>query len=127
MLEGQLKIELGTKITYPLILPEITLKTIKKGKKWDKKHFLNSLERGHLEILKNQIDTSYTNREWDKAKKLSNPYELIHIPNRKIKSESISSYDPLSRSFFKLWEIIHHFGLIDVPKKIKTILVFLEI
>jgi len=120
MLEGQLKIELGTKITYPLILPEITLKTIKKGKKWDKKHFLNSLEREHLEILKNQIDISYTNHEWDKAKKLSNPYELIHIPNRKIKSESISSYDPLSRSFFKLWEIIHHFSLIDVPKKIKT-------
>jgi 23S rRNA U2552 (ribose-2'-O)-methylase RlmE/FtsJ len=120
MLDGLIKIELGSKVKYPLILPEISLKTIKKGKVRNEKHFLNGLERDHLEILKNQIDISYTNREWDKAKKLSNPYELIHIPNRKIKSESISSYDPLSRSFFKLWEIIHYFGLIDSPRKIKT-------
>lgn len=120
MLEGLIKLELGSNSSYPNIIPEITLRTIKKNVEWDSTYLLNPFERNHLELLKNQIDLSYSNREWDKAKKLSNPYELIHIPNRKIKSESISSHDPLSRSFFKLWEIIHYFGLLDSPKKIKT-------
>lgn len=83
-------------------------------------YFFSLNERRLLNIEKNKINNKYTTKEWDKAKKLTNPYELIHIPNRKIKSESISRYDPLSRSFFKLWEIINYFYLIRDRNQINT-------
>ena len=46
---------------------------------------------------------------WDKSKKLSNEYELIHLPNKKMRGQSIAKYEPLSRSYFKLWEMIVDF------------------
>jgi len=82
--------------------------------------FFNVQERNSLNIEKNKINQQHSTKEWDKAKKLTNPYELIHIPNRKIKCESISRYDPLSRSFFKLWELIHHFNLVRDRSPITT-------
>ena len=57
---------------------------------------------------KNYIEDYY--HEWNKLKKYVNPYELIYSPNNK---ENISEYRPVSRSFFKLWEIINHFKLLD--------------
>ena len=63
-------------------------------------------------INKNKIDSVGCHKIWDKAKKLSNDYELIHLPNKKVKCESIAEYEPLSRSFFKLWEIITDFKLL---------------
>ena len=50
---------------------------------------------------------------WDKGKKLSNEYELIHLPNKNYKSESISKYEPLSRSYFKLWEMLSDLKIIN--------------
>jgi 23S rRNA U2552 (ribose-2'-O)-methylase RlmE/FtsJ len=82
--------------------------------------FFRTDERDALNQKKNMINQQHSTKEWDKAKKLTNPYELIHIPNRKIKSESISRYDPLSRSFFKLWELINHFDLIRDRSPITT-------
>ena len=38
------------------------------------------------------------------AKKLSNLYELIYLPNKKYKYDSVSNYEPLS--YFKLFEIL---------------------
>lgn len=55
------------------------------------------------------------NDEWDKIKKLGNPYELIHISNRS-NYNSIAKYCPVSRSYFKLWEILNDFANI-LPKK----------
>jgi 23S rRNA U2552 (ribose-2'-O)-methylase RlmE/FtsJ len=56
---------------------------------------------------KNQITTYYNNKSWDRFKKLSNEYELIFTtPNT---GSNISKYVPVSRSFFKLWEILHDF------------------
>jgi 23S rRNA U2552 (ribose-2'-O)-methylase RlmE/FtsJ len=56
---------------------------------------------------KNQITSYYNDKSWDKFKKLSNEYELIFTtPNTGI---NISKYIPVSRSFFKLWEILHDF------------------
>lgn len=56
---------------------------------------------------KNKITPYYNNKTWDKYKKLSNEFELIFTtPNTK---SNVSLYNPVSRSFFKMWEIIFDF------------------
>ena len=62
-----------------------------------------------LITCKNKIEQLYISDSWDKAKKLNNDYELIHLPNKRVKTDSIAKYEPLSRAFFKLWELIHLF------------------
>lgn len=49
-------------------------------------------------------------KDWDTFKKYTNPYEYIHssIPHRK---KSVSKHKPLSRSYFKMIEIINTFNL----------------
>jgi 23S rRNA U2552 (ribose-2'-O)-methylase RlmE/FtsJ len=70
---------------------------------------LNKKDYNNLQELKNKIDS----KDWDKNKKFSNDYELIHIPNKRKKSDSIALYEPLSRSYFKMVEIIFDFKLFD--------------
>jgi 23S rRNA U2552 (ribose-2'-O)-methylase RlmE/FtsJ len=67
----------------------------------------HSLAR-YLYEIKNKI-TTY-GREWDIYKKYTNPYEYINsvVPN---KSKCVSKYKPLSRSYFKMIEIIASFDL----------------
>ena len=74
---------------------------------------INSDEYNNLVICKNKIDELNDHKTWDKSKKLSNDYELIYLPNKKIKNKSVARYDPLSRSYFKLWEIIYDFDLLN--------------
>lgn len=64
----------------------------------------------YLSNIKQQIDNF--NTLWDQYKKITNPYEYIHttIPNYK---NSICKYKPLSRSFFKMIEIINSFNLLN--------------
>ena len=57
-------------------------------------------------------------KEWEKYKKMSNDFELIYLANKNLKNESIADYEPLSRSYFKMWEILYNF---DFIKKSKTI------
>lgn len=58
-------------------------------------------------FYKNKITQYYENKSWDRYKKLSNEYELIFTsPNA---PHNVSKYAPVSRSFFKLWEILHDF------------------
>lgn len=64
-------------------------------------------------ILTQAKDKINDNKEWDAAKKLSNDFELIHIPNKKKHNDSIARYIPLSRSYFKMWEILKKFKLVD--------------
>ena len=54
-------------------------------------------------------------QEWDQYKKYTNPYEYIHsnLPNRR---KSVSKYKPLSRSFFKMIEVVETFKLIPISK-----------
>ena len=54
--------------------------------------------------------------EWEKYKKYTNTYEFIHtqIPSHKV---SISKYKPISRSYFKMIEILNTF---KINKKILT-------
>ena len=65
----------------------------------------------YLSTIKQRInDYSY---HWDYYKKLTNPYEFIHtlVPTTKF---SICKYKPLSRSFFKMIEIINTFNKSNV-------------
>ena len=50
---------------------------------------------------------------WNSIKKINNNYELLNsiINNR---NESIIKYKPLSRSFYKLWEMIYDYKLINL-------------
>ena len=64
----------------------------------------------NLKILteyKNKIDTDIDNKKWDNSKKLTNKYELIHICSKNQSYNNISMYNPVSRSYYKLWEILH--------------------
>ena len=68
--------------------------------------------------IKTKIDTCQD--EWDRCKKLTNPYEYIHtpVPNSK---QAICKHKPLSRSFYKMIEIYHTMFLEDIltgPRKI---------
>ena len=57
---------------------------------------------------------------WENFKRFTNTYEYIHttIPYKKY---CISRYRPLSRSFFKMIELIHFFDLgMDTPNPIRT-------
>jgi 23S rRNA U2552 (ribose-2'-O)-methylase RlmE/FtsJ len=75
----------------------------------------------------NEIKEKIASREkdWDVIKKYTNPYEYIHsvVPLRK---KSISKYKPISRSYFKMIEILRAFRVDDPflpnykPRPIKT-------
>lgn len=52
-------------------------------------------------------------RDWDIYKEYTNPYEYIHTIVPMIKS-SVSTYRPLSRSYFKMIELIHHFKMMEM-------------
>lgn len=56
--------------------------------------------------------------EWDIYREYTNPYEYIHTrpPNR----QPVAQYKPLSRSYFKMVEIIQHFQMLS-PYKNRSI------
>ena len=95
---------------YPL--PEISLQF----DRIEKNKFVNKKEYDRIIEYKNNIDNLEDNKLWDTAKKLCNNYELIYLPNKKFKYDSISKYEPLSRAYFKLFEILVDFKLIDNTK-----------
>lgn len=67
----------------------------------------NNLLSKDVSFHKNKITYYHNNKLWDKYKKLSNEYELIFTTPST--GTNISNYNPVSRSFFKLWEILHDF------------------
>ncbi len=84
------------------------------------KHFNNILR-----IEKEKIDGLENDINWDRMKKIGNPYELIYTSyNKKRKNDSISLYTPISRSYFKMWEIYHTFDLFKYFKENKHKIVF---
>jgi hypothetical protein len=56
---------------------------------------------------KNAINLHHGSRAWYYYKKLSNEYESVFTGNTDMPSSS--PYSPVSRSFFKLWELMHDF------------------
>ena len=76
--------------------------------------FINLKENNELKYYKNQLDEIPNSKDWDLNKKLTNNYELIHMSNYKRKeNNSISLYNPLSRSYYKMIEILHDFNILD--------------
>ena len=75
---------------------------------------INIKENNYLKFYKNKIDELPNNKQWDTVKKITNEYELIHIPtNKKRRNESIAFYNPLSRSYYKMIEILTDYNLLD--------------
>ena len=73
--------------------------------------------RDNIKDKKEEIDKLEDSEIWDKMKKIGNPYELIYTTyNKKRKNDSISNYMPISRSYFKLWEIFFSFKLFEKNK-----------
>ena len=66
-----------------------------------------------LTKIKDNIDNEEIQSNWERVKKIGNPYELIFTMNIDKKNNSICILSPLSRSFFKLIEILNEFNLIS--------------
>jgi 23S rRNA U2552 (ribose-2'-O)-methylase RlmE/FtsJ len=71
----------------------------------------------YLYDIKEKLDKR--EKDWDIYKKYTNPYEYIHtvIP---FKKKCVSKFKPLSRSYFKMIEIIHTFELYFDSKPLKS-------
>lgn len=89
------------------------------------KHFISKSLNIYLNKVKEEIEEYYS--EWNNYKKYTNMYEFIHtyIPDTTI---SVCKLKPLSRSFFKMIEIVKSFRLLEryntdmtrTPSPIKT-------
>ena len=66
--------------------------------------------------MKEEIDNCKS--EWDYVKKYANPYEFVHtkVPGHRV---AICKYQPISRSFFKLYEILDIFMFNEYYKNSK--------
>ena len=62
-------------------------------------------------------------QDWDTVKRYTNPYEYIHttVPGKK---KSVAKKKPLSRSYFKMIELIYFFKLLDKLNNEKEITTF---
>ena len=93
----------------PNEINNILLKEISKDK--------NLLFKKYYDMIsyeKKKIDDLSNVEDWDKMKKIGNPYELIYTTyNKKKKNDSISLYSPISRSYFKLWEIFYNYNVFE--------------
>jgi 23S rRNA U2552 (ribose-2'-O)-methylase RlmE/FtsJ len=58
-----------------------------------------------LQLCKNEIDHFYQEGKWDDYKKITNPYEYIFLSWNRRSSRSVTTRQPLSRSYFKLIEM----------------------
>ena len=80
----------------------------------------NEILSNKLINAKNQIDRFYRKKEWDSVKKITNPFEMIYITCKFNKINSVALYEPLSRSYFKMVEMINEFLLEYETKNLKT-------
>ena len=72
--------------------------------------------------LKSEIDKGNNYKLWDKAKRRVNPYELVNVLGTNILTSDVhkkyDNYIPLSRSFFKLTEML--LALPIIPESYKS-------
>lgn len=69
----------------------------------------NDMLHNQLVVFKNKITRHHKSKRWDRYKKLTNDYELVFTTSQGF--PSIATHNPISRSYFKLWEILHDLGL----------------
>jgi 23S rRNA U2552 (ribose-2'-O)-methylase RlmE/FtsJ len=62
-----------------------------------------------LKLLKDRIEPYHNQSKWDDYKKRCNPFEYVYSP-ASFNIKSVARYHPISRSFFKLWEILCDFN-----------------
>lgn len=75
-----------------------------------------------LKEWKQKIGPLETNHQWERIKKLTNPYELIHTSESDDFPASICTFKPLSRSYFKMVEILQIMKYFEkLPKSLKHI------
>jgi len=78
-----------------------------------------------LKKYKDQIENIKNPKIWDFYKKLTNEFEMINLNNKskyQTVNTGVANYEPISRSYFKLWEIIVDFNLIDFNRTKLSIL-----
>lgn len=75
-----------------------------------------------LQVAKEKLDIEPYHSHWKHFKEYTNKYERVFSPspNRCVGS-SVSLYIPVSRSYFKLWEMIHDFKLFDGVSKTDSV------
>lgn len=76
------------------------------------------IEHDNLNELKDQIDELEKNGTWELRKKLANPYELVYTNEDKKCPISLANAKPLSRSYFKMIEILELVGFFQRFKKL---------
>jgi 23S rRNA U2552 (ribose-2'-O)-methylase RlmE/FtsJ len=76
----------------------------------------NEIMNKILSRYKDLITEINNNKLWEIFKKYINEFELVYLSNYKILS--ISKYIPISRSFFKMWEMLNEYNLLDKYKNI---------
>ncbi len=104
-----LYIHKNDELTKPIIIEKIKLEWKSKKQSLLFKNYYEEISK-----KKEEIDTLENNEIWDKMKKIGNPYELVYTTyHRKKKNDSISKYIPLSRSYFKMWEIYNNYSIIQ--------------
>jgi 23S rRNA U2552 (ribose-2'-O)-methylase RlmE/FtsJ len=83
---------------------------------------LNPKEIQKISASKNQINNYRYNKQWERIKKISNPYELVYVNDKMLSQKSVANIEPISRSFFKMLEITYNFfpEIIISSKKYET-------
>jgi len=67
-----------------------------------------------LVSMKTKLDTEPYHSEWVHFKEYTNKYERVFTANsHNGLKKSVAQYVPVSRSYFKLWEMMHDFPLLD--------------
>lgn len=96
-------------ITKPVVIENLKLEWKSKKQSLLFKNYYEEISQ-----KKEEIDKLENNEIWDKMKKIGNPYELVYTTyHRKKKNDSISKYIPLSRSYFKMWEIYNNYPILQ--------------
>lgn len=78
--------------------------------------YINNTLRDYNHKIKKEIDKDPV--LWEKTKKYINPYEYINQPFN-YNCVSVCSYKPISRSFFKMIEILNHYNF-NFPSTMKS-------
>ena len=84
----------------------------------------NSHLHFNLAKQKNRITQYFNSRQWDKCKKFTNNYELIFTSSHEY--PSICAHNAISRSFFKLQEIMQDLGIFGGTDSAKKALFLAE-
>lgn len=115
------------KIKYKLSNDDITIPydIFLRVKTDNMNNVINQNNKDSIKIIeaKNKIDNYYNYGKWDKFKKYTNPYEKIYLTYKKIRIYYDKSYEPLSRSYFKMIEMSKEFlnDIVSKKEPIKTV------